>query len=185
MGKNMKNIYYKSLIVAAVLSSFTQIAVADTIGPLAVDADAWTSGTVDKYTGTTFRIDSTNLGFVQFTVEGIPAGHIVDTASLTLTAKKIKVGDTLPDTFIASVPGVLLDGKVDLSSVTIGNQITSETDIVVGTPHDFDITTGISGNGTYTFMIDIADDKARNTKYHNNRADEAFRPKLTITTYKK
>lgn len=181
----MKNKYYKSLIVAAVLSSVTQIAVADTIGPLAVDADAWTSGTVDKYTGTTFRIDSTNLGFVQFTVEGIPAGHIVDTAILTLTAKKIKVGDTLPDTFISAVPGVLLDKSDDLYSVTIGNQITSETDIVVGAPHDFDISSGISGNGTYTFMIDIADNKARNTKYHNNRADEAFRPKLTITTYKK
>jgi len=182
----MKNNYYKSLVAAAIISSFTQTAFAETIGPLAVDADAWTNGTtVDKYTGTTFRIDSTNLGFVQFTVEGIPAGHIVDTAILTLTAKKIKGGDTLPDTFISAVPDVLLDKSDDLYSVTIGNKITSETDIVVGTPHDFDITTGISGNGTYTFMIDIADDKARNTKYHNHRADEAFHPKLTITTYKK
>ncbi|WOH39483.1 putative Ig domain-containing protein [Thalassotalea fonticola] len=195
----MKTQHYKSLVAAAILASFTQVALADTIGPLEAAQDTWTNGSnagsgSNYGTTTTFRIDTGKMrAFVEFDVT-IPDGHIIETATLTLTAQGIKAGtyeiaNTIPDTFIAAITGVpwnettLTDLNDDDLLAAAGPTITSLTDIVVGTPVDFDVTSGITGNGLHTFLVNIAHADARAVKYHSSDAgDEALRPKLTIVT---
>ena len=190
----MKKMHYKSLVAAAILASFTQTAFADTMEPLNADQDTWTNGSgagsgSNYGTQTTLRIDTAKMrAFIQFTVTDIPEGHDIDTATLTLTAQGNKSGN-IPDTFIAPITTAVVWDQTTLTDLTdddllaaAGDTIATATDIAVGATVDFDITTGISGNGTYTFMINITDSAARATKYYSSEASEDFRPKLTITT---
>jgi len=190
----MNNRHYKSLVAAAIFSSFTQTAFADTLAPIAADQDTWTNGSgagsgSNYGTQSTFRIDTGKMrAFIQFTVAGIPAGHTVDTAILTLTAQGNNSGN-IPDTFIAAVTNApvwdqttLTDLNDDALLAATGDAIASATDIAVGSTADFDIAAAINANGTYTFMINIADADARATKYYSSEASENFRPELTITT---
>jgi len=190
----MKKTHYKSLVAAAIIASFTQTAFADTIGPLDAAQDTWTNGSgagsgSNYGTQTTFRIDTGKMrGFIQFTVTEIPDGHVVDTAVLTLIAQGNKSGN-IPDTFIASVNKPISWDQTTLTDLTDddllaaeGDVIASVTDIAVGSSAEFDLTSSIQGNGTYNFIINIADPDARATKYYSSEANEEFRPKLTITT---
>ena len=190
----MKKMHYKSLVAAAILASFTQTAQADTLEPLDAVQDTWTNGSgagsgSNYGTQTTLRIDTGKMrAFIQFTVADIPEGHVVDTATLTLTAQGNKSGN-IPDTFIAPITTDIVWDQTTLTDLTdddllaaVGGTIASATDIAVGTTVDFDITAGINGNGTFTFMINIADTDARATKYYSSEASEDFRPKLNITT---
>jgi len=191
----MKKMHYKSLVAAAIITSLSHTALADTIAPITADQDTWTNGSgagsgSNYGTQTTFRIDTGKMrGFIQFTVAGIPAGHTVDTAILTLTAQGNKSGN-IPDTFVAAVTNAPVWDQTTLTDINddgllaaTGDAIASATDIAVGATADFDIAASINGNGTYTFMINIADADARATKYYSNEADdEAVRPILNITT---
>ncbi len=196
----MNKKYYKSLVASAILASFTQVAVADTIGPLAAVQDTWTDGSNAgtgnvKEPSNVLRIDTgKNRAFIEFTVSGIPDGHTVETAILTLTANAIKAGtysipNTIPDTFIAPIVGVswdettLTDLNDDALLAAVGPTIASATDIPVGTTVDFNITDGITGNGTYTFLINMVNADARAVKYDSSTPSVAENaPKLTITT---
>ncbi len=187
--------HYKSLVAAAIITSLSHTALADTLAPISAVQDTWTNGSgagsgSNYGTQTTFRIDTGKMrGFIQFTVTGIPAGHTVDTAILTLTAQGNKSGN-IPDTFVAAVTNApvwdqttLTDLNDDDLLAATGDAVASATDIAVGATADFDIAAAINGNGTYTFMINIADADARATKYYSNEAeDEAVRPILNITT---
>jgi len=191
----MKKTHYKSLVAAAIITSLSHTALADTLAPIVADQDTWTNGSgagsgSNYGTQTTFRIDTGKMrGFIQFTVTGIPAGHTVDTAILTLTAQGNKSGN-IPDTFVAAVTNApvwdqttLTDLNDDDLLAATGDAIASATDIAVGATADFDIAAAINGNGTYTFMINITDADARATKYYSNEAeDDAVRPILNITT---
>ncbi len=190
----MNKKHYKSLVAAAIISSFTQTALAADIGPLSAVQDTWTNGSgagsgSNYGTQTTLRIDTGKMrAFMQFTVAGIPDGHVVDTAILTLTAQGNKSGN-IPDTYIAAIPGApswdqttLTDLNDDDLLAAVTDTIATATDIAVGATADFDIAAGIEGNGTFTFMINIADADARATKYYSSEASAEFRPTLTITT---
>jgi len=191
----MKKTHYKSLVAAAIITSLSHTALADTLAPIVADQDTWTNGSgagsgSNYGTQTTFRIDTGKMrGFIQFTVTGIPASHTVDTAILTLTAQGNKSGN-IPDTFVAAVTNApvwdqttLTDLNDDDLLAATGDAIASATDIAVGATADFDIAAAINGNGTYTFMINITDADARATKYYSNEAeDDAVRPILNITT---
>ncbi len=190
----MKKYYYKSLVAAAIISSFTQVVMADTIGPIEAVQDTWTNGSgagsgSNYGTQTTLRIDTGKMrAFIQFTIAGIPDGHSVETAILTLTAQGNKSGN-IPDTFVAPVTNAPAWDQTTLTDVTdddllaaTGDAIATASDIPVGGTADFDLVAGISGNGTFTFMINIADGDARATKYYSSEASAEFRPILTITT---
>ena len=190
----MNNRHYKSLLAAAILSSFTQTAFADTLAPIDADQDTWTNGSgagsgSNYGTQSTLRIDTGKMrAFIQFTIAGIPTGHTVDSAILTLTSQGNNSGN-IPDTFVAAVTNAplwdqttLTDLNDDALLAATGDAIASTTDIAVGATADFDIAAAINANGTYTFMINIADADARATKYYSSEASESFRPKLTITT---
>jgi len=190
----MNKRHYKSLVAAAIISSLSQTAMADTLAPISADQDTWTNGSgagsgSNYGTQTTLRIDTGKMrAFIQFTVAGVPAGHTVDTAILTLTAQGNKSGN-IPDTFIAPVTNAPAWDQSTLTDLTdddllaaTGDAIATATDIAVGATADFDLAAGIDGNGTYTFMINIADPDARATKYYSSEASESFRPVLNITT---
>jgi len=200
----MKKKYYKSLVAAAIVASFTQSALADTIGPLTAIQDTWTSGSgagtgvsygVEGETGSdVLRLDTgKNQAFVQFSVN-IPAGHVVEKATLTLTAKdnlskKGGVPAPIPETFIKPIPNATWD-EATLTDLTdddllaaAGEIIATATNIAIGSATDFDVTSAITGNGNFTFLVNIENSTVRNTKYHSSQAvDEAVHPKLTITT---
>jgi len=190
----MNKTHYKSLVAAAIIVSFTQTVFADTLAPLSAEQDTWTNGSGagsgDNYgTQTTLRIDTGKMrAFIQFTVAGVPDGHSVDSAILTLTAQGNKSGN-IPDTFIAPVINAPEWDQTTLTDLTdddliaaTGDSIATATDIAVGATVDFDLATSIEGNGTYTFMINISDADARATKYYSSEASETFRPTLNITT---
>jgi len=189
----MNKRHYKSLVAAAIITSLSHTALADTLATIGADQDTWTNGSgagsgSNYSTQTTLRIDTSKMrAFIQFTVSGIPDGHAVDTAIITLTAQGNQSGN-IPDTYIAPITGVSWD-EATLTDLTdddllaaAGDTIASATDIPVGATADFDITTAISSNGTYTFMVNIADADARATKYYSSNAGEVLRPQLNITT---
>ena len=184
----MKKMHYKSLVAAAIIASFTQTAFADTLAPISADQDTWTNDTnVSQLNGSTsvLRIDTPKMrAFVQFTVTDIPAGHVVDTATLTLTASKSQA--TMPDTFIAPVTGAWDEGVLtaendDALLAAVGATIATATNIAAEATVDFDISTAFSSNGTYTFLINLADKDVRSTKYESSKSF-ARGPKLNITT---
>lgn len=190
----MNKTHYKSLVAAAIISSFTQTAFADILAPISADQDTWTNDTnVTQKNGSTsvLRIDTPKMrAFVQFTVADIPAGHVVDTATLTLTASKNQA--TMPDTFIAPIVGVtwnetptdpdaLTANNDDDLLAAVGTTIATAENIAAEATVDFDISTAIASNGTYTFLINLADKVVRNTKYESSKSF-ARGPKLNITT---
>jgi len=190
----MNKRHYKSLVAAAIITSLSHTAIAETLAPIGAVQDTWTNGSgagsgSNYGTQTTFRIDTGKMrAFMQFTVAGIPDGHTVESAILTLTAQGNKSGN-IPDTFIAAVENApnwdqttLTDLTDDALIAAAGDAIATATDIAVGATADFDIAAGIDGNGTFTFLINIADSDARATKYYSIEASEEFRPTLTITT---
>jgi len=194
LGNKMNKNYYKSLVAAAIITSFSHTAMADTLAPIVADQDTWTNGSgagsgSNYGTQTTLRIDTGKMrAFIQFTVAGIPEGHSIDSAILTLTAQGNKSGN-IPDTFIAPVINAPQWDQATLTDLTdddliaaTGDTIATATDIAVGSTADFDIAASIDGNGTYTFMINISDADARATKYYSSEASESFRPSLNITT---
>jgi len=184
----MKKTHYKSLVAAAIIASFTQTAFADTLAEISADQDTWTNDTnVTQLNGSTsvLRIDTPKMrAFVQFTVTDIPAGHVVDTATLTLTASKNQ--ETMPDTFIAPVSGAWDEGVLtaendDVLLAGVGATIATATNIAAEATVDFDLSTAFSSNGTYTFLINLADKDVRSTKYESSKSF-AKGPKLNITT---
>ncbi len=192
LGNNMNKRHYKSLVAAAIISSFSQIAIADTLDPILVDQDTWTNDTAagvdtNYSSATVLRIDTPKMrAFMQFTVVDIPAGHEVDTATLTLTVNDNKFGN-VPDAYIAPVNVASWDASTLTSANdtaltdAIGEPIDTATDIAVGSTVDFDLSSAISENGTYTFVLNINDKDARNTKFDSAETGDRA-PKLTLTT---
>jgi len=189
----MKNNYYKSLVAAAIISSFTQTAFAETIGPLAATQDTWTLDTSTKVRGeeTIFRIDGdSKRSFVQFTVAGIPDDHVVDTATLNLKvfANKInKVLAAMPNAFIKSagdgdwLENMTRDGDDALLAVAAANPILdSKTDLAAKSLVSFDVKDGISGNGKITFLVNMV--TTGTDKWLFTSKDGGDAPTLTITT---
>ena len=189
----MKKMHYKSLVAAAILTGLSQqAAIATELEPLGSAQDTWVrSPTLDTkkavFANKNFmKIDRSYSAFVQFVIPALPEGEIIDTVVLKLTANT-----AIPDTYIATItdPDVVWDETVVnelvypfvVDSIISGTAITG---ILAGDVKDFDVTTAVSGAGTYTFNINMEDKDAGNISWKSGiiGSGNAERPHLFITT---
>ncbi|OUS29118.1 hypothetical protein A9Q98_06530 [Thalassotalea sp. 42_200_T64] len=188
----MKQRYYKSLVTGAILASFTQVAQADTLGPIERTQDTWVNGTgagVDNNYGAAnnMRIDNgvKMKAYVQFDVTGIPAGHVIESAILTLTAFS-KNADPIVETSIYPVTGTWDESTLTWNTDTLVWGDTALAELPAGVvlnandTHDFDVTSGITADGAYTFGIQMLDTTYKSIKYGTKVAGTI--PTLTIVT---
>ncbi|NQZ27963.1 MAG: hypothetical protein HRT55_16780 [Colwellia sp.] len=208
----MKKMHYKSLVAAAILTGLSQQgAMATELAPIGSVQDTWVIlplPSVDKKSvhggKSSIKIDKHFSAFVQFVIPTLPVGEVIDKVIL-----KLKVpggGKAIPDTYISEVtePDVVWDEAVvneDTYPFVVGNRIPgaeieatttsflpadeSNFPIQPGDTPEFDITSAVSGAGTYTFNIDmeekteLVDRKYVGGKFVNTAN---VRPHLLITT---
>jgi len=185
----MKKVNYKSLVVGALLACTAQLVLADTIGPIERTQDTWVNGTsagVDRnYGGTnSLRIDNGEKmkAYIQFDVTGIPAGHVVDSAILTLVAFPTNP-NPIVETSIYPVTGTWDELVLTWNNDTLvwgDTALASAQNIAPGASVDFDVTSGVTADGSYTFGVQMLDTTYTNIKYGTKSA--ATMPTLTIIT---
>jgi len=177
--------YCKSLVAASILASFSHGSIATQLTPIETVQDTWTNDTnktqINGATGV-LRIDTNKMrAFIQFNITDIPAGEVVESATLTMVAAKNKV--TIPDTYIASVTGDWDEAKLNADTddhLVWGATLASATNIAPLATVEFDVTKGIAGNGLYTFGVNMKDKDARSIKWQTKNAGVI--PTLTIKT---
>lgn len=165
---------------------------ADDLAPIEPSQDGFlnTAQPTNNFGGAdNFRVDGGRHAFVEFVVADIPAGHVVDTAMLTLTVKKAGAAgaenlsirliqnvawDENAVTFDDNPLDALWDSGTVIATLVGGP-------IAVNASHDFDVKNAITANGTFLFGLATAD--SAQTKYFSKEATTAaYHPMLTITT---
>lgn len=189
----MKKMHYKSLVAAAILAGLSQqSALATDLTPLGSAQDTWVrivpvDGKTNKFGNKDImKVDRDFTGFVQFVIPALPDGEVIESVTLRLTSIT-----AIPDAFISTItePSVVWDESVVTEfdyPFVIDSKIdgTATANIPAATAVDFDITTAVTGAGTYTFNVDMEDTSSGNIKWVAGlyNSDDANRPTLLITT---
>jgi len=206
----MNKRHYKSLVAAAILTGLSQQAAQATeLDKIFSSQDTWVNisngGQDSNLRGdiNAMKIGGKNTAFVQFIIapDAIPAGEVIDKVMLEM---KVTGKVSIPDTYIAALtnPDVAWDETTIGESTwpfVIGDKIpgavlTSDTTqpegdwlLKQGTKHQFDISSAVTGPGTYTFNVDSEDTLNLDIKwaageYSKDLTTQLGRPALIITT---
>jgi len=208
----MSKTHYKSLVAAAIFTGLSQqAAMATELDKIYSSQDTWVNinhgGKEANMRGdkADMKIDDNFTAFVQFVIPPLPTGEVIDKVMLEM---KVTGLNPIPDAYISELtdPAVIWDETAvtepswpfEIGEKIPGASIVSDPNsdpstwiLQKGEKYQFDITSAVTGAGTYTFNVDsefstkaagILDRKFGAGVYSKDLATQLGRPALIITT---
>jgi hypothetical protein len=186
----MKNKTYKLMLAASLLSSASAQVMAGVLDPIDRIEDTWVKPGLATTYGTTnnLRMSDDRKAYVKFLVDNIPDGETVISATISLMG--YKTSDTIPYIFIQKISNAndwdetVLHGDND-NLVVEGDILDSATAVLADGTFTLDVTSAITGNDTYSFMLDTkdtSDGDANSTTSNNLRLWTKTNGKMPVLT---